>query len=143
MASITIELSAPNLELARTLATQVRGVLRQNGPWLTVEAFPRLEIVRSKLEQALGRPLTNEKWHALVKSHHGHVAQHTDQIIIVQDEAVVVTTEVSELLVEFGPEHTWIRERLRQEAARRKVPEESLVIAALERFLRTESREEG
>ena len=70
MASITIQLSAPNLELASVLADVTGGVLHQNGPWLTIEG-KRLEITRSQVEQAWGRPMAEDKWRSLTQSRRG------------------------------------------------------------------------
>ena len=85
MASITIQLSAPNLELASVLADVTGGVLHQNGPWLTIEG-KRLEITRSQVEQAWGRPMAEDKWRSLTQSRRGHVVESTDQVIVIQDE---------------------------------------------------------
>ena len=85
MASITIQLSAPNLELASVLADVTGGVLHQNGPWLTIEG-KRLEITRSQVEQAWGRPLAEDRWRSLTRTRRGHVVESTDQVIVIQDE---------------------------------------------------------
>ena len=74
MASITIQLSAPNLELASVLADVTGGVLHQNGPWLTIEG-KRLEITRSQVEQAWGRPMAEDKWRSLTRTRRGHVVE--------------------------------------------------------------------
>lgn len=136
MASITIQLSAPNLELASVLADVTGGVLHQNGPWLTIEG-KRLEITRSRVEQAWGRPMTGEKWRSLTQSRRGHVVEATDQVIVVQDQPAAPQAAP-------GPERprtitlddAWLMERLEQEAKRRGVTVNQLAAQAIERFLR-------
>ncbi len=136
MASITIQLSAPNLELASVLADVTGGVLHQNGPWLTIEG-KRLEITRSRVEQAWGRPITEEKWRSLTQSRRGHVVEATDQVIVVQDQPVA-----SQAAPSAGRSRTitlddaWLMERLGHEAKRRGVTTNQLAAQAIERFLR-------
>ena len=136
MASITIQLSAPNLELASVLADVTGGVLHQNGPWLTIEG-KRLEITRSQVEQAWGRPMTEEKWRSLTQSRRGHVVEATDQVIVVQDQPAASHAAP-------GPgrpraitlDDAWLMERLEHEAKRRGVTTNQLAAQAIERFLR-------
>lgn len=136
MASITIQLSAPNLELASVLADVTGGVLHQNGPWLTIEG-KRLEIKRSQVEQAWGRPMTEGKWRSLTQSRRGHVVEATDQVIVVQDQPAAPRAAPSA----EGPrtialDDAWLIERLEQEAKRRGVTTNQLAAQAIERFLR-------
>lgn len=136
MASITIQLSAPNLELASILAEVTGGVLHQNGPWLTIEG-KRLVITRSDVEQAWGRPLTEDKWRSLTQSKRGHVVEATNQVFVVQDQPAAPQTAPSAA----GPrtialEDNWLAERLEQEAKRRGVTVNQLAAQAIERFLR-------
>ena len=142
MASITIQLSAPNLELASVLADVTGGVLHQNGPWLTIEG-KRLEITRSKVEQAWGRPMAEDKWRSLTQSRRGHVVESTDQVIVIQDEPAApqaaATSERSRALI---IEDAWLMERLEQEAKRRGVKVNQLAAQAIERFLRDAGGEE-
>ena len=142
MASITIQLSAPNLELASVLADVTGGVLHQNGPWLTIEG-KRLEITRSKVEQAWGRPLAEDKWRSLTQSRRGHVVESTDQVIVIQDEpAAPQAAAVSERSRALIIEDAWLMERLEQEAKRRGVKVNQLAAQAIERFLRDAGGEE-
>ena len=136
MASITIQLSAPNLELASVLKDVTGGVLHQNGPWLTIEG-KRLEITRSQVEQAWGRPLTEEKWRSLTQSRRGHVVEATDQVIVVQDQPVAPQATASkERSLSLTLEDAWLMQRLEQEAKRRGVKVNQLAAQAIERFLR-------
>ena len=136
MASITIQLSAPNLELASVLADVTGGVLHQNGPWLTIEG-KRLEITRSRVEQAWGRPMTEEKWRSLTQSRRGHVVENTDQVIVVQDQPVAPQAAPSaEGQRTIALEDAWLMQRLEQEAKRRGVKTNQLAAQAIERFLR-------
>ncbi len=135
MASITIQLSAPNLELAAILADVTGGVLHQNGPWLTIEG-KRLVITRSEVEQAWGRPLTEDKWRSLLQTRRGHVAESTGQVIIVQDEAAAQQRAASEAPRSLTLDDEWLMERLVQEAKRRGVTVNQLAAMAIERFLR-------
>ena len=142
MASITIQLSAPNLELASVLKDVTGGVLHQNGPWLTIEG-KRLEITRSQVEQAWGRPLTEEKWRSLTQSRRGHVVEATDQVIVVQDQpAASQVTASSERSLNLTLEDAWLMQRLEQEAKRRGVTVNQLAAQAIERFLRGAGGEE-
>ena len=142
MASITIQLSAPNLELASVLADVTGGVLHQNGPWLTIEG-KRLEITRSKVEQAWGRPLAEDKWRSLTQSRRGHVVESTDQVIVIQDEpAAPQAAATSERSRALTIDDAWLMERLEQEAKRRGVKVNQLAAQAIERFLRDAGGEE-
>ena len=137
MASITIQLSAPNLELAAVLKDVTGGVLHQNGPWLTIEG-KRLEITRAKVEQAWGRPLTEERWRSLTQSRRGHVVEHTAQVIVVQDQPAAPPAAASaERGLTLTLDDAWLMERLQQEAKRRGVTVNQLAAQAIERFLRT------
>ena len=136
MASITIQLSAPNLELASVLADVTGGVLHQNGPWLTIEG-KRLEITRSQVEQAWGRPMAEDKWRSLTQSRRGHVVESTDQVIVIQDEpAAPQAAATSERSRSLTLEDAWLMQRLEQEAKRRGVTTNQLAAQAIERFLR-------
>jgi hypothetical protein len=142
MASITIQLSAPNLELASVLKDVTGGVLHQNGPWLTIEG-KRLEITRSQVEQVWGRPLTEEKWRSLTQSRRGHVVEATDQVIVVQDTPLAPqATASSERPLNLTLEDAWLMQRLEQEAKRRGVTVNQLAAQAIERFLRGAGGEE-
>ena len=137
MASITIQLSAPNLELAAVLKQVTGGVLHQNGPWLTIEG-KRLEITRSAVEQAWGRPLTEEKWRSLTQTRRGHVVEHTGQVIVVQDQpSAPAAAAGTEQGLTVTLEDAWLMQRLQQEAKRRGVTVNQLAAQAIERFLRT------
>ena len=141
MASITIQLSAPNLELASVLKDVTGGVLHQNGPWLTIEG-KRLEIKRSEVEQAWGRPLAEDKWRSLTQSRRGHVVEATDQVIVVQDQpAAPQAASSSERPRSITLEDAWLMERLEQEAKRRGVTVNQLAAQAIERFLRNAGSE--
>ena len=136
MASITIQLSAPNLELASVLADVTGGVLHQNGPWLTIEG-KRLEIARSRVEQAWGRPMTEEKWRSLTQSRRGHVVEATDQVIVVQDQPVASQAAPSAARPRtITLDDAWLMERLEQAAKQRGVTTNQLAAQAIERFLR-------
>ena len=142
MASITIQLSAPNLELASVLADVTGGVLHQNGPWLTIEG-KRLEITRSQVEQAWGRPMAEDKWRSLTRTRRGHVVESTDQVIVIQDEpAAPQTAATSERSRALTIDDAWLMERLEQEAKRRGVKVNQLAAQAIERFLRDAGGEE-
>lgn len=142
MASITIQLSAPNLELASVLADVTGGVLHQNGPWLTIEG-KRLEIKRSQVEQAWGRPMTDGKWHSLTQSRRGHVVEATNQVIVVQDQpAAQPAGPSSERSRTIALDDAWLMERLEQEAKRRGVTTNQLAVQAIERFLRNANSSE-
>ncbi len=136
MASITIQLSAPNLELAAVLADVTGGVMHQNGPWLTIEG-KRLEITRSQVEQKWGRPLDEAKWRSLTQSRRGHVVESTDQVIVVQDQpAAPQATSSQERPLSVTLDDAWLMQRLEQEAKRRGVTANQLAAQAIERFLR-------
>lgn len=136
MASITIQLSAPNLELASVLKDVTGGVLHQNGPWLTIEG-KRLEIKRSEVEHAWGRPLAEDKWRSLTQSRRGHVVKATDQVIVVQDQPAPEAAPSAQGPRAFTLEDAWLMERLEQEAKRRGVTVNQLAAQAIERFLRS------
>lgn len=136
MASITIQLSAPNLELASVLADVTGGVLHQNGPWLTIEG-KRLEITRSQVEQAWGRPMTDGKWHSLTQSRRGHVVEATNQVIVVQDQpAARQAAPSAERSRTITLDDAWLFERLEHKAKQRGVTVNQLAAQAIERFLR-------
>ena len=135
MASITIQLSAPNLELASVLADVTGGVLHQNGPWLTIEG-KRLEITRSQVEQAWGRPMAEDKWRSLTRTRRGHVVEFTDQVIVIQDQPAAPQAAATERPRSLTLEDAWLMQRLEQEAKRRGVTTNQLAAQAIERFLR-------
>jgi hypothetical protein len=141
MASITIQLSAPNLELAAVLADVTGGVMHQNGPWLTIEG-KRLVITRSQVEQKWGRPVTEEKWRSLIQSRRGHVVESTDQVIVVQDQPAAAPAATSkERPLSLTLDDAWLMQRLEQEAKRRGVTVNQLASQAIERFLRNTDSE--
>jgi hypothetical protein len=141
MASITIQLSAPNLELAAVLADVTGGVMHQNGPWLTIEG-KRLQITRSEVEQKWGRPLDAVKWRSLTQSRRGHVVEATDQVIVVQDQPAAPKAAASvEGTRTLTLEDAWLWQRLEEEAKRRGVKVNQLAAQAIERFLRSTDTE--